>query len=268
MQRALLLDVVVRQGPPVFQLLPCKVQSLLVERNNFLVLDLCLHIVDGVTRLSCNFKRVAISTQDILHKNQILFTKHRYVQNNTRSPSTSLDIEHDGLACQCIDEDLHATTQAKHQVQRVLLLDVVVRQGPPVFQLLPCKVQSLLVGRNTFLVLHLCLHIVDGVTRLSSKFKRVAISTQDILHKNHYNPETAKSTQGAPPQASSSSVMVLPVNVLTKICITDRIVSLFTSQMNKLVSFSGLVHFKVPTSRGKPLTELPLPKALLQHREN
>ena len=42
-------------------------------------------------------------------------------------------------------------------------LDVVVRQGMTIFQLLPSEDEMLLVRRNTFLVLNLCLDIVDGV---------------------------------------------------------------------------------------------------------
>ena len=51
MEGGLLLDVVVGQSPSVLQLLPCKDQPLLVRRNALLVLDLGLHILDGVGRL-------------------------------------------------------------------------------------------------------------------------------------------------------------------------------------------------------------------------
>ena len=46
-----------------------------------------------------------------------------------------------------------ATPQPKHQVEGGLLLDVVVRQGPAVFQLLAGKYQPLLIGRDSLLVL-------------------------------------------------------------------------------------------------------------------
>ena len=49
--RAFLLDVVVRQCVPVFGLLSFEDQSLLVGMNAFIVLDLFLRIVDGVTGL-------------------------------------------------------------------------------------------------------------------------------------------------------------------------------------------------------------------------
>merc|ERR1719209_1098232 len=64
----LLLDVVVRQGPSVLKLLASKDQPLLVWRDSFLVLDLSLDILDGVT---------------------------------------GLDLEGDGLAREGLDKDLH-----------------------------------------------------------------------------------------------------------------------------------------------------------------
>ncbi|BAT01542.1 Os07g0489650, partial [Oryza sativa Japonica Group] len=59
-----------------------------------------------------------------------------------------------------------AAAEAKHEVQRRLLLDVVVGQRPAVLQLLPGEDQPLLVRRDTFLVLDLGLDIVDGVAAL------------------------------------------------------------------------------------------------------
>ena len=49
MKRGLLLDVVIRQRTTVFQLLADKNQTLLVRWNAFLVLDLRLDVVDGIT---------------------------------------------------------------------------------------------------------------------------------------------------------------------------------------------------------------------------
>ena len=51
MQCRLLLDVVVGQGAAVLQLLASKDQALLVWGDALLVLDLGLHILDGVRRL-------------------------------------------------------------------------------------------------------------------------------------------------------------------------------------------------------------------------
>ena len=48
-----------------------------------------------------------------------------------------------------------------------LLLDVVVREGSAVFQLLSSENESLLVGRDALLVLNLSLDIFNGVRRLN-----------------------------------------------------------------------------------------------------
>lgn len=54
-------------------------------------------------------------------------------------------------------ENLDTSPQVLDQVQSGLFLDVVVRQGASVFQLCPTKNQPLLVKRDAFLVLDLCL---------------------------------------------------------------------------------------------------------------
>ena len=51
-------------------------------------------------------------------------------------------------------------------MQRRLLLDVVVAQCTPIFELLSGEDQALLVGRNTFFVLDFALDIVDCVAGL------------------------------------------------------------------------------------------------------
>ena len=48
MEGWLLLNVVVRKGTPVLELLPGKVQAMVVRRDALLVTDLRLHVVDGV----------------------------------------------------------------------------------------------------------------------------------------------------------------------------------------------------------------------------
>jgi hypothetical protein len=78
-----------------------KDQTLLVGGNALLVLDLLLHVLNRVRRV---------------------------------------DVQRDGLAGQSLDEDLHgATAQAQHQVERGLLLDVVIGQRAPVLELLACS---------------------------------------------------------------------------------------------------------------------------------
>jgi D-ribose pyranose/furanose isomerase RbsD len=114
----------------------------LVRRDTLLVLDLGFNVIDGVGRL---------------------------------------DLKSDSLAGQCLDEDLHTTTQAKDEVKSRLLLNVlhwsasrpsrtatltVVRKGTTILKLLSSKDQTLLVRRDTLLVLDLGLDVVDGVGRL------------------------------------------------------------------------------------------------------
>ena len=77
MERRLLLDVVVREGAAVLELLAGEDQALLVGRDALLVLDLGLDIVDGVRRLH---------------------------------------LQGDCLARQGLDENLHAAAQAEDQV--------------------------------------------------------------------------------------------------------------------------------------------------------
>ena len=60
-------------------------------------------------------------------------------------------------------------TKAKDQVKGGFFLDVVVRKGSAIFQLFPSEDQSLLIRGDTFLVLDLLLHVLDGVTWLDIK---------------------------------------------------------------------------------------------------
>ena len=59
-----------------------------------------------------------------------------------------------------------ATAQTQHQVQRRLLLDVVVGQSAAVLKLLAREDQPLLVRRDALLVLDLRLHVLDRVAAL------------------------------------------------------------------------------------------------------
>jgi hypothetical protein len=108
-ERGLLLDVVVGESAAILQLLTGEDQTLLVRRDAFLVLDLGLHVVDGVR---------------------------------------GLDFQRDGLTSESLDEDLHTTAETKHQVERGLLLDVVVGESAAILQLLTGEDQTLLVRRN------------------------------------------------------------------------------------------------------------------------
>ena len=148
----LFLDVVVTQGTTVLELLASKDQALLVGGDALLVLDLGLHVFDGVR---------------------------------------SFDFKSDGLACEGLNEDLHTTTQAKHQVKGRLLLDVVVTQGTTVLELLASKNQALLVWGDALLVLNLGLHVFDGVR--SFDFESDGLASEGLDKDLHFSPFNDKS---------------------------------------------------------------------------
>ena len=91
------MDVVIRQASSVFELFSGEDKSLLIWGNSFLVLNLGLDVLDRVG---------------------------------------GLDLEGDGLAGQGLDEDLHASAQTKDEMEGRLLLDVVIRQGTAILELL------------------------------------------------------------------------------------------------------------------------------------
>ena len=73
------------------------------------------------------------------------------------------------LPVKSLDEDLHTTSKSEHQVESGFLLNVVVREGSAVFELLSSEDESLLIRWDTFLVLDLGLDIFDGVRSFDVK---------------------------------------------------------------------------------------------------
>jgi hypothetical protein len=69
---------------------------------------------------------------------------------------------------------LLATAQAEHQVQRRLLLDVVIGERTAVFQLLARENEALLIRWDALLVLDFRLYVVDRVGRLNFERNRLA----------------------------------------------------------------------------------------------
>ncbi|KAA8893855.1 hypothetical protein FN846DRAFT_471999 [Sphaerosporella brunnea] len=126
----LLLNVVVGKSPTVLELLTSENETLLIRGNTLFVLDLALHVVDGIRRLH---------------------------------------LEGDGLSGQSLDENLHTTTETKDQVESGLLLDVVVREGAAILKLLTSEDETLLIRGNALLFLNLVLDIIDGIGRLHLK---------------------------------------------------------------------------------------------------
>merc|ERR1711953_1584936 len=127
MQGAFLLDVIVRKGATILELLARENESLLIWRDALFVLDLGLHIV---YRIAC------------------------------------FDVQGDGFASQCLDEDLHASAKAQDQMQGAFLLDVIVRKGATILELLARENEALLIWRDALFVLDLGLHIVYRIAGL------------------------------------------------------------------------------------------------------
>jgi hypothetical protein len=124
MEGRLFLDVVVGEGSSILKLLSSEDESLLIWRDTFFVLDLGLDVFDGVCWLN---------------------------------------IKGDGFTSESLDEDLHSTSKSEDQMEGRLFLDVVIGEGSTVFELLTSEDKSLLIWRNTFLVLDLSLDVFNGV---------------------------------------------------------------------------------------------------------
>ena len=86
-----------------------------------------------------------------------------------------------------------------------LLLNVVIREGPTIFELLAGEDEALLIRGDALLVLDLALYIVDCVAGFD--FER---DWRKILDLN-----SERTTD-------NGYVLVLPVRVFTKICIPPR----------------------------------------------
>jgi hypothetical protein len=106
MKGALLLNVIIRKGATILQMLSCENEALLVRRDSSLILNLRLHIVDGVRRLN---------------------------------------LQSDGLSSECLNEDLCSSTKTKDEMESRLLLDVIVRECATVFELLAHEDEALLI---------------------------------------------------------------------------------------------------------------------------
>eukprot|EP01018_Ginkgo_biloba_P038746 Gb_03491 [translate_table: standard] len=127
MKGGFLLNVIIRKGSSVFQLLSGKYQPLLVGRNPFLILDFGLDIVDGIR---------------------------------------TFNLKGDSFPGESLYENLHATPQTENQVECRLLLDIVVGEGTPILQLLTGEDEPLLVRGDTLLVFNFGLDVVNSVRTL------------------------------------------------------------------------------------------------------
>ena len=76
-------------------------------------------------------------------------------------------LECDRLSGQRLDEYLHSTAKTENEMQRALLLNVVVRERSAVLKLLSREDETLLIGRDAFFILNLLLHVFNRVRRLN-----------------------------------------------------------------------------------------------------
>ena len=145
MECRLLLNVVVRKGLTILELLARKDQALLIRRDALLILNLLLHILDAVARLN---------------------------------------IYRDRLTRECLHENLHAAaTETQDQMECRLLLNIVVRKSLAILKLLAREDQALLIRRDALLVLNLLLNILNAITRLNIERDRLASkSLNENLH--------------------------------------------------------------------------------------
>ena len=62
-----------------------------------------------------------------------------------------------------------ATSESEDKMEGRLLLNVVVRKGSAILELLTSEDESLLIRGDTLLILDLVLHVLDGVRGLNIK---------------------------------------------------------------------------------------------------
>ena len=200
MQSTLLLNIIIRKSTSILELFPSKNQTLLIRWNPLLILNLTLNIVNRIGRL--DFQGDCLSRQRLdenLHattesEDQV---QGRFLLNVIIGEGTSVfkllagenetllvwgdallvldlgfhvvdrvgafNFEGDGFTGQGLDKDLHPATETKDKVKRRFLLNVVIRKGTPVFKLLAGENESLLIGRDPFLVLDFRFDVVDRV---------------------------------------------------------------------------------------------------------
>merc|ERR1711953_780612 len=130
MQSRFFLNIVVAQGSAIFQLFSGEDQTLLIRRNSFLILDFGFDVFDGIG---------------------------------------GFDLQSNGFSGQGLDKDLHTAPQPQDQMQSRLLLNIVIAQGSAIFQLFSSEDQTLLIRRNSFLVLGFGLNVFNGIRGLNLK---------------------------------------------------------------------------------------------------
>merc|ERR1719334_494296 len=144
MQSRFLLDVIIRKSSSILELFTSEDQPLLIRWDAFLILDLSLHILDGVR---------------------------------------SFYLKGDRLPSQCLHEDLHSSPESQNQMQSRFFLNVIVRQCSSILQLLPSEDQPLLIRWDAFLVLDFRFHVLDSIRSFNLESDRLpGQSLDEDLH--------------------------------------------------------------------------------------
>merc|ERR1711962_1059246 len=203
MESRLFLDVVVGQCPAVLELLASEDQPLLVRGDSLLVLDLGLDVLNAIASLDLQgdglpgqgldkdlhtssqpenqmerrlFLNVVIGEcpavlellagedQPLLVRGDSLLVLN--LNLDVLNAVASLDLKGDGLPCQGLNKDLHASSQPQDQMESGLLLDIVIRQRPAVLKLLASEDKPLLVRGDSLLVLNFSLAVLNAVASL------------------------------------------------------------------------------------------------------
>jgi hypothetical protein len=94
--------------------------------------------------------------------------------------------------------------RAHTEMEGRLLLDIVVREGPAILELLAGEDEALLVRRDTLLVLDLALDVINRITGLD------------------FEGDWRGMSESALRTGETEYALVLPVSVLTKICMPPR----------------------------------------------
>jgi len=111
-------------------------------RYALLILYLCLDITNGV--------------QDLCHKSN-------------------------GFSSQIINKDFYSISKKQQQVKHRILLDILISSVSFILQFLPRKYPSLLVRRNTFLVLNLGFHVTFSIVLELSTSKIISLQSISSL---------------------------------------------------------------------------------------
>jgi len=178
MEGGLLLNVIIRERSSILKLLSREDQSLLLRWDALLVLDLGLHVLNRVVRLDIqgngfpregldeDLHRTTAKTKDKMESglflNVIVRKRSSILKLLSREDQTLLlwwnaflvldlrldvldgvvgfDVQSDRFSREGLDENLHGTTaKTEDEMEGGLLLNVVVREGSPIFKLLSRK---------------------------------------------------------------------------------------------------------------------------------